>query len=231
MIPKIIHQTWKSKEIPEKWAPLAEKVKTLNPDWEYRIWTDEDNDNFVKTEFPDFFPVFNAFPKIIMKADVIRYLIMYKIGGVYLDLDYEMLQPFSFTNEKVVIPLNRSLKFGDDHNGLGNCFFASEPNNNFWLDVITDLKNNPPKINSYTEVIDATGPMLLTRIYNTKEYKDLETPERLIYHPPTPKNDKEYQAILNNGVSLGIHHVWGSWRERYTLDHLMNKLKRLKKKG
>ena len=42
-----------------------------------------------------------------MRADVIRYLIMYKIGGVYLDLDYEVLKPFEFGDHKLILPLNR----------------------------------------------------------------------------------------------------------------------------
>ena len=41
MIPKIIHQIWfgnqdnRPKEIMEKW-------KTMNPDWEYFLWTEDD---------------------------------------------------------------------------------------------------------------------------------------------------------------------------------------------
>ena len=94
MIPKIIHQTWKTDIPPSKWIPFIEKVKKLNPEWEYILWTDADNDEFVKTNFPDFYNVFNNFSRGIMRADVIRYLIMYKIGGVYLDLDYEVFENF-----------------------------------------------------------------------------------------------------------------------------------------
>ena len=54
MIPKIIHQTWKTDIPPSKWIPFIEKVKKLNPEWEYILWTDADNDEFVKTNFPDF---------------------------------------------------------------------------------------------------------------------------------------------------------------------------------
>ena len=48
MIPKIIHQTWKTDIPPSKWIPFIEKVKKLNPEWEYILWTDADNDEFVK---------------------------------------------------------------------------------------------------------------------------------------------------------------------------------------
>ena len=31
-IPKIIHQTWKSETLPEKWIPVSEGCRTLMPD-------------------------------------------------------------------------------------------------------------------------------------------------------------------------------------------------------
>ena len=229
-IPKIIHQTWKTHTIPEKWWPFTEKVKELNPDWEYRLWSDADNDRLVKQEFPAFYDIFTGFSKNIMRADVIRYLIMYKIGGVYLDLDYEMLKPFDFDDHAVVLPMNRSVSFGDPEDAIGNCIFASIPNHQFWKDVIDDLQGNPPIVTDYPQVIDATGPGLLTRIFFSKEYPDVYTPERIFYHPPTPNRQKSVDSIKANGVSLGIHHPWGSWRERWTWTYLKKKVgKNLKK--
>ena len=220
MIPKIIHQTWKTKKVPSKWLPFVEKVKRLNPDWEYRLWSDEDNDAFVQKEYPEFYPFFKAFDKNIMRADVIRYLIMDKIGGVYLDLDYEMLEPFDFGDQVLVLPKNRSLAFGDNRDALGNCVFASSPDHVYWKDVIKDLSDNPPKVNDYNEVIGATGPQLLTRIFYDGSYPDAHLPERLEYHPPTPKNNRAINKIKSNGVSKGIHHPWGSWREKWKLSRL-----------
>ena len=226
MIPQIIHQTWKTNEVPEKWQHFVNKVRQLNPDWEYRLWSDDDNDVFVKREFPDFYDTFNSFSKPIMRADVIRYLIMYKIGGVYLDLDYEMLAPFEFGDHKLVLPKNRSVSFGDPADAIGNCIFASEPGHEYWSDVINDLKMNPPDIEDYGEVIDATGPGLLTRIYYASSYPDIYTPERILYHPPTPSGPSAAQRIRESGKSLGIHHPWGSWRERWTLSYFKKKFQK-----
>lgn len=220
MIPKIIHQTWKTSEVPKTWKPFVDKVQSLNSDWEYRLWSDSDNDDFVKEHYPDFYPVFKGFQKNIMRADVIRYLIMDKIGGVYLDLDYEMLSPFDFGDESLVLPKNRSLAFGDNRDALGNCVFASEAGHPFWKDVIKDLSDNPPVVNDYNEVIGATGPQLLTRVFYDNQYDDFHLPERLEYHPPTPKNKRAIAQIKSNGVSKGIHHPWGSWREKWKISRL-----------
>jgi mannosyltransferase OCH1-like enzyme len=226
-IPKIIHQTWKNGKIPEKWKPFQQKVKQLHPDWEYRLWTDRDNMDFVKKNYPEFFNIFSNYKKNIMRADVIRYLIMDKIGGLYLDLDYEMIKPFDFLNDSVVLPFNRSIKFGDIEDSLGNCIFASVPDHRFWKDVISHLSINKINITEYIQVLDATGPGLLTRIFFQNQYEDINTPDRMVFHPPVPANKKEYHEILNNGVSYGIHHGWGIWKERLTWAHIKIKLSKL----
>ena len=229
MIPKIIHQTWKTNKIPKKWLPYSQKVKELNLEWEYKLWTDYDNEQFVKNEYPEFYDIFMGFSREIMRADVIRYLIMYKIGGVYLDLDYEVLKSFDFANNSIVLPKNRSKKFGDKHDELGNSIFASVPGHQFWADVISYLQRNPPIINDYSQIVEATGPRLLTRIYNQNEYTDICSPEKLIYHPHTPNNKRDANKIRNNGISLGIHHPWGSWKERWTLTYIRKKINKLRK--
>jgi len=227
MIPRIIHQTWKDSAVPKKWHPFIKAVKEMNPTWEYRLWTDNDNDEFVAEEFPDFVDIFRDFSRNIMRADVIRYLIMYKIGGVYLDLDYEVLAPFDFGTYSLVLPLNRSTKYGDPRDELGNCIFASEPGHKFWLDVIDSLKQNPPSVTDYTQIVESTGPRLLTRVFNQNKYENVYLPDRLLYHPGSPSNKRDVEKIKNNGVSLGIHHPWGSWKERWTMVYLKNKVKKL----
>ncbi len=226
MIPHRIHQTWKNEQIPGKWQDFQEKVRTLNPDWEYKLWTDEDNDRFVREEFPDFYDIYTGFSRNIMRADVIRYLIMYRLGGVYLDLDYEMLRPFDFGSHALVLPKNRSVSYGDPEDELGNCIFASEPGHPFWKDVIDDLRNDPPQVSDYSQIVDSTGPGLLTRIYRSHQYDNIHLPERPVYHPPSPNNPRDVRKIKENGISLGIHHPWGSWKERWTWTYLKRKFKK-----
>ena len=226
MIPKIIHQTWKTEQIPAKAQPFVNRVRELNPDWEYRLWTDEDNLQLVREHFPQLLEIYEGFSRGIMRADVIRYMIMYHIGGVYLDLDYEMLHPFDFGDHKVVLPMSRSIAHGNSYDLVGNCVFASEPGHKFWADLLEDLRINPPKVEEYIQVLGATGPDFVSRIYFGSEYPDVYTPEKMAYHPPAPKSKADYQALLTNGVTQGIHHTWGSWRERLSWAHLKLKLKK-----
>lgn len=211
-IPKIIHQTWKDHQVPEQWVGYQQKVRELHPDWEYRLWTDKDNDEFIKSNYPALWPIYQTYPKPVMKADVIRYAIMDQIGGLYLDLDYEMLKPFDY-KEGLILPKSRDRDTGDSDDRIGNCIMASSAGHPFWKVVLDKLTHEPMEIGlEEFDVEKATGPLLLTGIFFSGEWTDFTTPQRPLFHPPSPRNPKQYQAILEEGTAYGIHHAHGSWR-------------------
>ena len=63
-ISKIIHQSWRSEEVPEKFQSWAQTWRTNHPDWSYVLWTDESNRNLVAEHFPHLLPVYDAFPEV-----------------------------------------------------------------------------------------------------------------------------------------------------------------------
>lgn len=213
MIPKLIHQTAKTTDIPATWRQYQQKLRALHPDWEYRLWTDEDNLAFVGKEYPDFLDTYLALPRNIMRADVIRYLLLYRLGGLYMDLDYEMLKPFDLNEKAAVLawegdePLDKRL--------LCNSIMASSPGHPFFKRLIEDLKSNPPLNVDGTTIEAATGPGFITRVYRQtlNENFDIHTPPRDLFSPKTPTSPRQYRAILKQGVAYGIHHCHGTWRE------------------
>ena len=59
-IPKIIHQTWKDDNLPKAFQLLSETWREMLPGWEYRLWTDYMNREFVRTHYTDFLEKFDA---------------------------------------------------------------------------------------------------------------------------------------------------------------------------
>lgn len=53
-MPHISHQSWKEKELPEKFGVWAGTWTDRHPGWEYRLWTDEDNRALVRIHYPYF---------------------------------------------------------------------------------------------------------------------------------------------------------------------------------
>ena len=213
VIPKRIHQTAPTARLPPRWAAFQRTVRRLHPDCEYRLWTDGDNFEFVHREFPEHAGMFDSLPRNIMRADVIRYMLMERIGGIYLDCDYEFLRPFDLWDHALVLPVSRSAAAGDDVDRLGNCVFASEPGHPFWRRVLAELAARPP--GREADVEEATGPNFLTRIWGAAtpaERAGVLTPARSLFHPPTPKSPAERARIVADGAAYGIHYCDGTWR-------------------
>lgn len=88
-IPRIIHQTFYERDLPAQLADNVAHLKAVNPAWEYRFYDDADIVRFIEQHYSP--AVAERFHRIDLKygaarADVFRYLLMYRIGGVYLDI-------------------------------------------------------------------------------------------------------------------------------------------------
>jgi glycosyltransferase involved in cell wall biosynthesis len=92
-IPKIIHQTWKDENIPPQLAALQQTWQEKHPDWEYKLWTDAENREFLARFYPWFLPIYDGYQHHICRVDAIRYFWLDYYGGVYIDLDFECLAP------------------------------------------------------------------------------------------------------------------------------------------
>ncbi len=83
LIPKIIHQIWIGPEIPKKFNSMMASWKRLNPNWEYKLWTNADIASFPMANREQFERAEN----LGMKSDIWRYEILKLYGGVYVDVD------------------------------------------------------------------------------------------------------------------------------------------------
>ncbi|MBI1181143.1 MAG: glycosyltransferase [Alphaproteobacteria bacterium] len=88
-IPRLIHQTFANRALP---APLEENVDRLraaNPGWRHTLYDDAGIEAFIADAYGDEMlgryrrinPVYGA-----ARADLFRYLLLYRRGGVYLDI-------------------------------------------------------------------------------------------------------------------------------------------------
>jgi len=97
-IPKIVHQTFASSNLPEEIKTVMEANKKINSDYEFRFYDDSDCDKFIKEHYND--RVYRLYNKInpiygAMKADFFRYCLIYEVGGVYLDIKSKIKTPLS----------------------------------------------------------------------------------------------------------------------------------------
>lgn len=91
-IPKIIWQTMKTNEVPIFMKNYIDTWVENNPEYEYRFFDDEDIIRFLKKEYPEFLLGYRKLKYGASKADLWRYLAIYKFGGVYADIDCRCLR-------------------------------------------------------------------------------------------------------------------------------------------
>ena len=60
--------------------------RRLNPCWDYRFWTDEDLLAFMTREWPELLDLYLAYPRPIQRADLAKYCLLQRYGGVYADI-------------------------------------------------------------------------------------------------------------------------------------------------
>jgi len=88
-IPRILHQTFYERTLAPQLQHNVDQLRAANPGWEYRFYDDDDILSFIRANYPA--AVLNHFLRIdarygAARADLFRYLLMYKVGGVYLDI-------------------------------------------------------------------------------------------------------------------------------------------------
>jgi mannosyltransferase OCH1-like enzyme len=94
MIPKNIFQSWYTTELHPLIRDKINKFLNMNKDYKYYFYTDSDMDNFVKLNYPgEIFDCYNRLNIIVAKVDFWRYLVLYKYGGIYLDMDSSIEKP------------------------------------------------------------------------------------------------------------------------------------------
>ncbi|KAL2022903.1 hypothetical protein VTK56DRAFT_4434 [Thermocarpiscus australiensis] len=102
--PRKIWQTWKVNPLKfeERDLNTARTWLAKNPDYRYEVLTDDSAMRYVEWHFgpdgfnrPDIVNFYRDVKAQIVKADLLRYLIMYAEGGVYADIDVEALKPVS----------------------------------------------------------------------------------------------------------------------------------------
>ncbi len=227
-IPFIIHQTWKDANVPSHYLPWADSWKEKHPQWEHRLWTDDMNLQFIKQYAPGFLEIYEKYNHAIQRVDAVRYFILYHIGGLFIDLDFECLEGMEplLENQECVFgiePAEHCDRFEKDMI-ICNAWMGCSPGNNFFKAICEEPEKNPPAKNDDTpgwiEVLNSTGPFKLTEIYDEYLHKDeiKLIPSDLLY-PFTIEETRE--LFKNNSVSkaaqkkvdraCAVHYFLGSW--------------------
>ena len=232
MIPQIIHQTWRTVDIPPHLRGFQDSWRHHHPDWEYRLWDDSANAALIAEHYPEFLGYFQQATPNILRIDLVRLAYLHRHGGIYADLDYEAIRPLD-----ALLDTPRAI-VGREHSGVGlglrghdyiiNALMASPPGHLLWLDVMHGMvrayrprrileRHTPHVIRMAIAVLDDRAESRL------KSHGDVVVlpPKTLYASAPTARiADHRRRDAVAHG-SYGIHHYENSWRT--PLDRLLNR--------
>lgn len=155
-VPALLHQTYPTERLPEAIEPSVAALRAANPGYAWRLWTDADIPDFILDHYGR--TVLEAYQRInpvygAARADLFRYLCVYRLGGVYLDIKSSTLTPLA----TLVRPDDRYLlsQWGDSGRGTGA-----------WWGEHAELYNVPGGEFQQWFVIGAPGHPFLERVIN-----------------------------------------------------------------
>lgn len=178
-IPKVIFQTNEKTTIPVNMKKANDTIIKMNPEYAYIYFSDVDAKEYIKKNYSG--RILQAYERLkpgAYKADLFRYCILNKEGGVYIDTGFIAKESL----ENVIKPHHEFVSSEDDGKGrIYNAFIASIPGHPILKKAIDKILQNVETQNYGRDYLDVTGPSMLGDIFKdtigedilpNKEYKN-----------------------------------------------------------
>lgn len=167
-IPHLIHQIWSNDDLPKEFDKFRETWAVQNRNWwenhwPSRLWDFDTGADFLARHYPRLLVTFHQLPKVIQKADLLRYAILHHYGGIYADLDTECLRPFDPLIDQADFVAGYEAK---DYPSICNAILCASPGHPILSAVIRYLEAMPPDRTKpgkdVSHVFATTGSLMLT---------------------------------------------------------------------
>lgn len=170
MIPKVIHYIWVG---PNDLGSLQKRCiaswKKYLPDYKFKLW----NEKNLPSEVMD-----NSYVQSMYKkrkwafvSDYIRFWVLEKEGGIYLDTDTEVLKPFDDL-------LEHSVFFGKTKDGYTAAgVIGAVPHHRVIQDILSMYEND----REYS--MNRTSPVTITNVLEKNSYEDVVVYDYQYFNP------------------------------------------------
>lgn len=207
MIPRRIHRIWLGGEEPEWMRGFANTWS--RPGWEIWQWTDAN----VRTLFPlvnqD---VYDRAEELApdhvgqLRSDVLRYEILLRHGGVYVDADFECLRPI----DELIDELHCFAAWEAPGRWINNAILGCVPGHHFIAKVVAGLRESVAR-NAGAKPNKLTGPQYLTRVWHDFGAHVAVLDKRLFYPYTWAELERGGEEFPD---AYAVHHWANRRRER-----------------
>ncbi len=226
-IPKIIHQVWIGSPFPEKYIYFQNTWKQYHPDWEYILWTEKEIEEFGLINKV----AYDESTNYGQKSDIARYEILYRLGGLYVDTDFECLKSFDI--------LHHCFDFYTG-SGFGPLFHAymgligCAPGNRIIKQCMDSINiHTIHNVNPILNILYTTGPYLfansIKKFLNDPEIeRSVVFPVNYFYPLPNLLDNVTYEDTRDwiKPETFAMHHWHVSWNNGMTPGKKIKRFKR-----
>jgi mannosyltransferase OCH1-like enzyme len=166
MIPKRIYQTWKTKDLPYGIKQVIKRMMEFNPGYSHYLYDDREIDEFMRDYYNG--RIYNAFCKLAIgaaRADLWRYCVLYKYGGVYLDIDAAIIKSL---DEGLIRVDDDAVITREQVAGLFNQWILIFSKAHPLLKAVIDECVENIESRSSNNILHLTGSTVFTRIINDR---------------------------------------------------------------
>jgi len=166
VIPKHIYMYWHTSEMSPKMKESIEFTTRNSPGFTVHVFDDQSARRYIQDNYDS--SVVEAYDSLIphaYKSDIFRYCILYKLGGIYLDIKLQPANGFKLESllDKEYFVFDNPVYFR--RLGLTNGFICVKPANPIMLECIQQIVNNIKTRNKGYNPLCPTGPVLLGEAY------------------------------------------------------------------
>lgn len=207
-IPKVIHYFWfGKKDLPDIFDKCFKSWKEHCPDYEIKLWTEE---NFDVNIIPYCKHAYQK-KKYAYVSDYARLYILYTYGGIYLDIDVEMLK-----NIDNLLKNECFMGFEERNKVAPGLILASVKGNKNIKNIMNIYENFKKFPNKKHDICKITTKYL-------KEHKNLKNSDKIQQLDGITIYPKDYFCAsdwITNEINITentycLHHYSGSWMNKW----------------
>jgi inositol phosphorylceramide mannosyltransferase catalytic subunit len=201
LIPRTFHRIWFGGAMPAEFERYGATWREHHPDWEMVTWT-EDTLPPLRNQ-----AAFDAAPSMAQKADIARYELLLRFGGVYIDCDFECLRSI----EPLIAGVEAFAAREDDH-FVNVAIMGAVPGHPLFTAAVEEIPGRIAAL-PHAGVNEQTGPHLLTALVQAHGEG---TPQLTVFGPPEfypYKFDEMHRRGEAFPTAYGVHHWAHSWAE------------------
>lgn len=202
MIPRVIHRIWLGPPMPDEFERYGDGWQTIHPDWRMKLWTEESLPRLRNQDLYDRAEKIAPASIWQFRADVVRYELLEREGGLYVDADMECRRSFA----PLLVGVDLMAAWEVDDVWMNNAMLGATVRHPFITALVDGLAENVAR-NRGKPPNHLSGPRYLTRLYKKLQPPITILPARSVY-------PYRFDELWREGEEFPEAHAIHRWHNR-----------------